>query len=204
MEPKRPVARAAPQWRSRDRNWTSHGTFTDFVVVRARHITAFKIASTPDNPAVAILAGVERIVAELGAMPEEIIHGTTVATNALLERKGAPTALVTTEGFEDVIEIGRQARPELYNFWVRRQAPLVPRELRFGLAERTGPEGETITPLDEQGLSAIVSRVNQSKAESVAVCLLFSFAGDARVPSACGFLPSALPLQYEPFQPRGE
>ncbi len=128
-------------------------------------------------------------------MPEEIIHGTTVATNALLERKGAPTALVTTEGFEDVIEIGRQARPELYNFWVRRQAPLVPRELRFGLAERTGPEGETITPLDEQGLSAIVSRVNQSKAESVAVCLLFSFANPAHERAVARALePLAIPV----------
>jgi N-methylhydantoinase A len=155
------------------------GTFTDFVVARGGHITAFKIASTPHNPAEAILSGIASIVAGLQEWPEEIIHGTTVATNALLERKGAPTALITTEGFEDVIEIGRQARPELYNFMVKRSAPLVARDMRFGLAERIGPEGETITPLDQQSLSKIVSRIAQSGAEAVAVSLLFSFANPA-------------------------
>src|SRR5215470_281518 len=112
------------------------GTFTDFVVARGSRITSFKVASTPHNPAEAIFAGVNRILADAGSTPSEIVHGTTVATNALLERKGARTALITTSGFEDVIEIGRQARPELYNLMVTRPAPLVPRKMRFGISER--------------------------------------------------------------------
>ena len=106
------------------------GTFTDFVAARGSHLVSFKAPSTPHNPSEAILSGIAQIV-----------HGTTVATNALLERKGARTALITTEGFEDVIEIGRQARPDLYNLMVTRPAPLVPRELRLGATERVGPEG---------------------------------------------------------------
>ena len=90
------------------------GTFTDFVVAKGSRITSFKAPSTPHNPARAILDGLARIIKETAAFPSEIVHGTTVATNALLERKGARTALVTTEGFQDVIEIGRQARPEIY------------------------------------------------------------------------------------------
>src|SRR6266568_1558682 len=112
------------------------GTFTDFVVARGSRLTAFKAPSTPHNPAEAILSGIARILADAETLPFEIVHGTTVATNALLERKGARTALVTTEGFEDVIEIGRQARPDLYNFMVTRPAPLVPRKLRLGATER--------------------------------------------------------------------
>ena len=124
------------------------GTFTDFVAARGSRLTSFKAPSTPHNPAEAILAGIARILeAESGSF--EIVHGTTVATNALLERKGARTALITTEGFEDVIEIGRQARPDLYNLMVTRPAPLVPRELRFGVSERIGPDGSIITQLDE-------------------------------------------------------
>ncbi len=91
------------------------GTFTDFVVAKGSRIISFKAPSTPHNPARAILDGLARIIRETASRPSEIVHGTTVATNALLERKGARTALVTTEGFEDVIEIGRQARPEIYN-----------------------------------------------------------------------------------------
>ena len=109
----------------------------------------------------------------------EIVHGTTVATNALLERKGARTALVTTEGFEDVIEIGRQARPELYNFMVTRPAPLVPPKLRFGLPERVGPDGEVITRLDRASLRKLAGEISRLGVESVAICLLFSFANPA-------------------------
>ncbi|HVF92563.1 MAG TPA: hydantoinase/oxoprolinase family protein, partial [Blastocatellia bacterium] len=152
------------------------GTFTDFVVARGASIRAFKLPSTPHNPAEAILAGVEQILGETLAAPSEIVHGTTVATNALLERKGARTALVTTAGFEDVIEIGRQARPEIYNLMVTRPAPLVARASRFGVTERVGPDGSIIEPLDAQSLARAVGRLEKSGAESVAVCLLFSFA----------------------------
>lgn len=155
------------------------GTFTDFVVARGPQLTSFKLSSTPHNPAEAILAGVARILAETRLAPSEIVHGTTVATNALLERKGARTALITTEGFEDVIEIGRQARPEIYNFMVTRAAPLVARDLRFGASERTGPAGEIIKPLDRNLLKQIVDYIRDNHVESIAVCLLFSFANPA-------------------------
>ena len=155
------------------------GTFTDFVAVHGSSLVSFKASSTPDNPAEAILKGITRILADSDGRPLEIVHGTTVATNALLERKGARTALITTEGFEDVIEIGRQARPDLYNLMVTRPAPLVPRELRLGARERVGPDGEIITPLDEPSISQeLKNRIASHKppVESAAICLLFSFA----------------------------
>src|ERR1051325_8433516 len=157
------------------------GTFTDFVVARGTRLSSFKVSSTPHNPAEAILAGLARVITESGNLPAEIVHGTTVATNALLERKGARTALVTTAGFEDVIEIGRQARPELYNLMVTRPAPIVPRDRRFGIDERTGPDGIILTPLDPRGLQEIVRNIADSEppVESIAVCLLFSFANPA-------------------------
>jgi N-methylhydantoinase A len=157
------------------------GTFTDFVVAHGSRLTSFKAPSTPHNPAEAILSGIARILADADAIPFEIVHGTTVATNALLERKGARTALITTEGFEDVIEIGRQARPDLYNLMVTRPAPLVPRELRLGIGERVGPDGEILTPLDEASLTQAIQWITRYKprVESAAVCLLFSFSNPA-------------------------
>ena len=154
------------------------GTFTDFVAAHGSRLTAFKTPSTPHNPAEAILSGIARILTDAGAMAFEIVHGTTVATNALLERKGARAALITTEGFEDVIEIGRQARPDLYNLMVTRPAPLVPRELRLGVTERIGPAGEVVTHLDETSIAKVVKLIgnHKPKVESAAVCLLFSFA----------------------------
>jgi N-methylhydantoinase A len=152
------------------------GTFTDFVVARGSHISAFKTPSTPHNPAEAILAGIARVFAETDLLPSEIVHGTTVATNALLERKGAKTALITTMGFEDVLEIGRQSRPEIYNFFVTRPAPLIARQLRFGIRERIAPDASLIEPLDDGQLEKIIAQIAKNKIESVAVCLLFSFA----------------------------
>jgi N-methylhydantoinase A len=173
------------------------GTFTDFVVARGSRITAFKSPSTPHNPAHAILEGVTRILTDAGAMASEIVHGTTVATNALLERKGARTALITTEGFEDVIEIGRQARPELYNLMVTRPAPIVPRQFRFGLTERVGPDGSIITPLDENNLREVIKQIvkPESRIESIAVCLLFSFANPAHEQAVARLLePDGIPV----------
>src|ERR1041384_4312663 len=157
------------------------GTFTDFVVARGSRLTSFKEPSTPYNPAEAILSGVARILGSIEQASFEIVHGTTVATNALLERKGARTALITTRGFEDVIEIGRQARPDLYNLMVTRPAPLVPRDLRFGVSERVGPDGSIVHALDHDSLAAIVKQVAGVKPqiETAAVCLLFSFANPA-------------------------
>jgi N-methylhydantoinase A len=157
------------------------GTFTDFVAVRDSRLSTLKVPSTPHNPAQAILSGIARILDEFDTLSFEIVHGTTVATNALLERKGARTALITTEGFEDVIEIGRQARPDLYNFMVTRPSPLVPRELRFGAQERTGPTGQIIMPLEKESTARLVKLISnhKPKIESVAVCILFSFSNPA-------------------------
>src|SRR4051812_12326226 len=114
------------------------GTFTDFVVIRGGVIEVFKEFSTPTRPDEAILLGMARIEADAEL---EVIHGSTVATNALLERKGARTALLTTAGFEDVLVIGRQTRRELYNISVTRPQPIVPDELRLGVHERVLYDG---------------------------------------------------------------
>ena len=159
------------------------GTFTDFIVVFKHLRLSFKVPSTPHAPAQAILTGLAQALDVLdedsGGIEDnaiEIVHGTTVATNALLERKGARTALVTTAGFEDVIEIGRQARPDLYNLAVKRPAPLVPGELRFGVKERVAADARVITLLTKKDLAALVKKLNHAEVESIAVSLLFSFA----------------------------
>src|SRR5688572_19507778 len=146
------------------------GTFTDFVVLRDGRIEVFKRFSTPRQPEAAILDGLT------GLQPAEVIHGSTVATNALLERKGARIALLTTEGFEDVLAIGRQTRRELYNIFVTRPEPLVPAERRFGVRERTLCDGSIERDLDREHLQSLASVLRRESVEAVAVCLLFSFA----------------------------
>ncbi|MFN7926457.1 MAG: hydantoinase/oxoprolinase family protein [Blastocatellia bacterium] len=157
------------------------GTFTDFIAVQPPNILSFKVPSTPDHPARAILTGLARIAEtfDFAQARPEIVHGTTVATNALLERKGARTALVTTAGFEDVIEIGRQARPDLYNFAVTRPAPLIPRELRFGVSERIAADGTILKQLEPQDLSRLGEKLRELQVESIAISLLFSFTNPA-------------------------
>ncbi|MBK9314580.1 MAG: hydantoinase/oxoprolinase family protein [Acidobacteria bacterium] len=166
------------------------GTFTDFIAVFGDERIAFKVPSTPQAPAQAILIGLERVFDALAGWKDasgtktsqvkmEIVHGTTVATNALLERKGARTALVVTEGFEDVIEIGRQARPDLYNLSVTRPEPLVPRHLRFGVDERVSAEGVILAEPGASEIDRLVKALKKARVESVAVSLLFSFANPA-------------------------
>ena len=147
------------------------GTFTDLVALRRRLVTA-KVPSTPSDQSEGVMKRSRPprwTLARLG-----LAHGMTVATNALLERRGARMALVTTEGFRDVLEIARQNRPSLYDLTQDRPPPLVPRELRFTVKERMGPEGE-IKPLDEESLKEAVSAVQEAEVEAVAVCLLFAF-----------------------------
>ncbi|MDQ3782750.1 MAG: hydantoinase/oxoprolinase family protein [Actinomycetota bacterium] len=141
-------------------------------IVDGRLIAA-KVPSTPANQAL----GVMRAIAASGVDPAAVAalaHGTTVATNALLERRGARTALVTTCGFRDVLEIGRQDRPSLYDLNEARPTPLVPRERRFTVVERMGPDG-VVTPLDADSVAAAVEGVGRAGVEAVAVCLLFAF-----------------------------
>ncbi|HEV7746120.1 MAG TPA: hydantoinase/oxoprolinase family protein [Pyrinomonadaceae bacterium] len=153
------------------------GTFTDFVFETQGRLEVFKLASTPADPSRAIAAGLQTISDKTGAALKnlEVVHGTTVGTNALLQRRGARTALVTTRGFEDVLVIGRQARPELYNLNASKPAPLVPDSLRFGLGGRVAADGKVIEALDEKALAALVDRLRKSRVDSIAICLLFSF-----------------------------
>ncbi len=144
------------------------GTFTDFVGFRGRDVVSTKVPSTRD-PSAAVLAGMR----ELGA--DGMSHGTTVATNAILERKGARTVFVTTAGFEDLLTIGRQNRPDLYDFRVARPPPTVPRDLCLGIRERVDAHGRTLRPLSSRELARVVREVRSLGAESVAICLLFSF-----------------------------
>src|SRR6202051_517054 len=118
------------------------GTFTDCVWIDRGHLRMLKVFSTPADPSQAIVEALQKINHEGEFI---ILHGTTVGTNGLLERKGARTALITTAGFEDVIEIGRQARPKLYDLFFDRVEPLIPRDLRFGIEERTASDGEILT-----------------------------------------------------------
>jgi len=153
------------------------GTFTDFVFEQDGRIQLFKLPSTPVDPSLAIQQGLMRICAETGSRLDaiEVVHGTTVGTNALLQRRGARIALITTRGFEDVLVIGRQARPELYNLNAIKPPPLVADELRLGVKERVVASGEVIEPLDDRELEGLVRKLKQSKVEAVAISLLFSF-----------------------------
>jgi N-methylhydantoinase A len=153
------------------------GTFTDFVFQTGAGLRVFKLASTPADPSEAITEGLRRIADLTGARLRdlEVIHGTTVGTNALLERRGAKTALVTTAGFEDVLAIGRQARPSLYDLNAVRPAPLVPSELRFGLRERVAASGEVLEELTGHAIQQLVKKLKRARVESIAICLLFSF-----------------------------
>ena len=157
------------------------GTFTDFVYGRGRALLVFKVASTPDDPSRAIAEGLRRVAREAGVAAGgiEVVHGTTVGTNALLERKGGRVALVTTAGFEDVLEIGRQARPRLYDLDAEKSPALVPRRLRFGVRERVAASGEVLERLEGEEVGRLIERLERARVESVAVSLLFSFARPA-------------------------
>src|SRR5712691_8980080 len=150
------------------------GTFTDCVWRDATNrLRMLKVFSTPADPSQAIVDALREIDHEGELI---ILHGTTVSTNTLLERKGARTVLVTTAGFEDAIEIGRQARPKLYDFFCDRVEPLVPAELRFGIEERTASDGEILTNPSPADLKSLASQVAAKHPESIAISLLFSFA----------------------------
>ena len=169
------------------------GTFTDFFLVdeATGETRTHKVASTPDDPSRAILEGLRALAP--GDALAFLAHGTTVATNALIQRRGGKVALITTAGFKDLLEIGRQTRPKIYDLKADHPEPLVPREHRFEVAERIGPAGEIIRPLAQAEIERAVADVKASRAESVAVCFLFSFLNpehEARVGRA---LRAALP-----------
>ncbi|GAX59247.1 N-methylhydantoinase A/acetone carboxylase, beta subunit [Candidatus Scalindua japonica] len=149
------------------------GTFTDFVLFDGRELKVHKVISTPDTPADAVFNGIRSL--EIKQEHVSIVHGSTVATNTLLERKGAKTALITTDGYEDVLEIGRQARSSLYDLFITRESALIPEELRWGVRERVSATGEVLSRVSKGDLKKICIALRKKGIESVAVCFLFSY-----------------------------
>jgi N-methylhydantoinase A len=152
------------------------GTFTDCVYVAGETLHVLKVRSTPADPSGAVLSAVAQIAGSVGA---EVRHGTTVGTNALLERKGARVAFVTTAGFEDTIAIGRQARPKLYDLFFEKEEPLAGKELRFGVAERVAADGTVLQAVSAAELERLRADVQRGAPEAIAISLLFGFANPA-------------------------
>src|SRR3954468_11016718 len=153
------------------------GTFTDAVLFDGRTLHTAKAPTTPDDQSRGVLEAVEAALERGGAGPGEIeafAHGMTVGTNALLQEEGARMALVVTDGFTDVLDVARQARPDLYRLCAPKPAALVPDELRFGVRERTGADG-VVEPLPDAELDRLATFAHATEVESVAVCLLFSY-----------------------------
>ncbi|MCY4171991.1 MAG: hydantoinase/oxoprolinase family protein [Bacteroidetes bacterium] len=166
------------------------GTFTDFVFTNGLDIKIIKIPTSTDDQSHAILQGLELLSVDHHT---SIRHGTTIATNALLERRGAKTALITTRGFADVLEIGRQARPQLYKFSQSKSPPLAPRSLRFEINERVNHLGEIQHPIDTHSFAELVHSLEQNSIESVAVCFFFSFLNPCHEYHIAEFLKKAVP-----------
>jgi len=156
------------------------GTFTDVVAIDERGTIHYaKVSSTPEDQSVGVLEGLRRLLAGIGRPSEDVevfVHGTTVATNILLERTGARVGLLTTRGFRDVLHIGRQSRPHLYDLYVRRPAPLVPRRFRREMDERTLHTGDIETPVDAEAVREAVGDFAAAGIEAVAICFLHSYA----------------------------
>lgn len=160
------------------------GTFTDLVLFDEsdNSLRILKTSSTPHDMSVGVATGIRKVAERFDVTPSRlsyVIHGTTVATNAVLERKGSRTALLVTEGFRDVLHIGRQDRPSLYNWFIRRPDPLVPRHLRLEVPERILHTGEVLQPLDEQAVLEIGARLRREKVGTIAICFLHSYANPA-------------------------
>src|SRR5437660_2920633 len=173
------------------------GTFTDCVWLERGHVRMLKVFSTPADPSEAIAEALRKVGA-----PDSlsILHGTTVGTNTLLQRKGARVALVTTAGFEDAIEIGRQARPKLYDFFFDRVEPLVPVERRFGIEERTASDGKILHTASRKELAPLLKRLREAHPEAIAISLLFSFANpnnESAVAQACRSLALPISVSHE-------
>ena len=162
------------------------GTFTDVVgATTLGRLALVKVPTTPADPAQGVIVGMRRVLSMAGlqnAQVERFIHGTTVATNAVVERKGACTGLITTEGFEDVLAVGRQKRSELYNLFIEPETPvfLAPRRRRYGVPERVDSRGRVLVPLDEAAVRAAARALHDvHHVGAIAVCFLFSFLNPA-------------------------
>lgn len=172
------------------------GTFTDVVLETGTTAHATKILTTPDAPERAVLDGVRAILAEAKCRPADVtlvVHGTTLATNALIERKGARTALVTTAGFRDSVEMAWEHRFEQYDIYMERPEPLVSRDLRFGVPERVAADGAVLLTLDEKAVRAVAAQLRKEKVEAIAVCFLHSFTNEAHERRTGAILAEELP-----------
>jgi N-methylhydantoinase A len=180
------------------------GTFTDVIAVDdAGKVTFVKTASTPEDQSIGVMDGLGRLAGELGmdlpellSNTERIVHGMTVATNALLERKGANVGLLTTAGHRDVLEMREGLKPERYNLRLPRMEPLVPRNLRLGVEERIRADGRIATPLDRESLDQAIATLKRAKVNSVAVCYLHAYRDDRHERETLEVLGSALPDVY--------
>jgi len=151
------------------------GTFTDLVISEGEQLHIYKLASSPEDPSQALLKGLRHFQAQGLGSPKRVTHGSTVATNAILERKGARTALLITQGFKDILTIGRQDRPELYAVQPQLPPQLIPEELCFEIPERLNHRGEILTPLDEEAVEDVLNHLERKKVESLAICFLYSY-----------------------------
>ncbi|MFN0193665.1 MAG: hydantoinase/oxoprolinase family protein [Aestuariivirga sp.] len=157
------------------------GTFTDIVLEQGSRRWSGKVLTTTSAPEQGVLDGIKLVLAESGLEARDVsvfIHGTTLATNALIERKGAKTAFITTEGFRDIIEQGYEKRFDHYDLMIDRAPPLVPRPLRFGVRERISASGDVLIPLDESTIPVIAEKLNQANAGAVAIGFLHAYAHD--------------------------
>ena len=172
------------------------GTFTDLALEHEGSRATVKVLTTPSAPEQGVMTGVRQILADAGLQPADIaivIHGTTLATNAIIERKGAVTALITTEGFRDVLAMGNESRYDQYDLNIVLPTPLVPRHLRLPVAERLDNTGRVLLALDEPGLRALVPVLKREGVESIAIGFLHSFVNPAHERSARDILAAELP-----------
>jgi len=174
------------------------GTFTDFVLVDENRDLIFtgKRLTTSEDPSVAITEGLERLVEEAGtSVPEldAVVHGTTLVANTMIERKGAKIGLITTEGFRDSLEMGREIRYDLYDLFFEKPKPLAPRFLRLAIDERVNSNGEVLRPLDESGLQNAAQQLKEEGVEAIAICFMHSYANDSHERRAKEVLEAAFP-----------
>lgn len=177
------------------------GTFTDFVLLdeNTGELHFGKTLTTYDDPANGILSGVAELLARTGIPASQlsaIVHGTTLVTNAVIERRGSPTGFITTKGFEDVLEIGRELRYDIYDIFLSVPDPLVPRNLRVGITERMNYKGEILTPLDTAELEQAVKKLVSQGVKSIGVCLLHSFANPLHEQIIGNYLTDHFPAIY--------
>jgi N-methylhydantoinase A len=159
------------------------GTFTDLVLrLPDGSLRVSKVSSTPDDPGRAVIEGLAALLRAAGVAPGdvvEIVHGTTVASNTILQKTGAVTGLITTRGFRDVLEIGRVRTPDLYDLTWEKPRSLVPRRLRLEVDERIAADGSVVRPLDEPGVARAAEALVRGGAQIIAICFINSYANPA-------------------------